>query len=1054
MSALWHSAWWWSVRWGLGALVVVPGLALASGQPGSLDLNFAPSVLMDGAITAAAAQPDGKTVVVGPFISIDGVARSSVARLNADGSVDTTFSANIDASRLSLTANLINKNGIERTIAPLVAIQPDGKVVVVTRSYVTGPYEFTLMRFATNGVLEIRAAIQLGPDPLGPPLISAMVPQADGKVVIGGDFVSVNSLERRHIARLNSDGTVDTAFAPSSAYGWAGVTSLAVQPNGRILAGGDIFEPSSFLADTPAVVRLNEDGSEDRSFWPFDFSQLNISGPVNALALQADQKILVGFVGQGATSTTASLLRLNGDGSLDLAFNGLLGLQPNYEISAIAVDAGEKEKIWIGGYFGFFTDSFHSGLARLNADGTVDPTWPPVPVGSGRVYGIQSMAGGRVLVTGVFYEAGGLSARGLAVFNPDGSVDQNIDPRVMMPGYLRSVFPLSNGTIFLGGQFTEVNGIARADLARLKADGSLDASFDADAVTADYWFTELLAVQPDGKPLIATEQFFGTYRFLRLNLDGSVDSTFNGPILDTLPQSTVIQPDGKMILAGYDTGVTGLARLNSDGSLDLGFEPPPGLLTNNLYEGSLAVQSDGHILYVLQFPTNSVLGRLNGDGSEDSSFQAASALGRIYWFSVQLDNKVLVGGYSWATDGFYLWRLAPDGSFDTGFSAGMISGPNFLPLTAAVQADGKIIIGGNDGITPAAALVRLNSDGSLDPSFDPGSGPNAQVREVALQADGQILIRGDFDACDGVTRRMLARVAGGDATAFPPTIFRQSTNLTVNVGDLVNLNVLARGFPLSYQWSFNGNPLPGAIGSSLSLFQVGLAQSGSYTLLVSNSLGTAASQPILLRVRPNLPLAEALDTDLDFYAVPGSWLAETNITHDATDAIESAPLGNNQQAALDAVLPGPGMLTFWWKVSSEPGYDFMQFLVDGAVQASISGEVDWQQGTFVFTNSHTVSWRYVKDGSLSGGQDRGWLDQVSFTGRPPQPFYLAVQPVPGGLFLLTLAGEPGRRYRIETSTNFVDWTYWTEVVLFGETTQLGDALSGDTPQRFYRAWAR
>jgi len=87
---------------------------------------------------------------------------------------------------------------------------------------------------------------------------------------------------------------------------------------------------------------------------------------------------------------------------------------------------------------------------------------------------------------------------------------------------------------------------------------------------------------------------------------------------------------------------------------------------------------------------------------------------------------------------------------------------------------------------------------------------------------------------------------------------------------------------------------------------------------------------------------------------------------------------------VETTVTGPGALTFWWKVSSEPGYDYLSFRSDGLVIDSISGEQTWQQRTnFVPAGSHTFRWRYSKDGSVAAGSDRGWLDGVSFTMSPP-----------------------------------------------------------------------
>ena len=101
------------------------------------------------------------------------------------------------------------------------------------------------------------------------------------------------------------------------------------------------------------------------------------------------------------------------------------------------------------------------------------------------------------------------------------------------------------------------------------------------------------------------------------------------------------------------------------------------------------------------------------------------------------------------------------------------------------------------------------------------------------------------------------------------------------------------------------------------------------------------------------------------------------------DAAQSGWLTNSQVATLTAELIGPGNLSFWWKVSSETNYDYLQFYTNGVRRAYISGEVDWQQQTFaLLPGKQTVTWLYSKDISLSRGQDAGWVDQVTYDGPP------------------------------------------------------------------------
>ncbi len=111
------------------------------------------------------------------------------------------------------------------------------------------------------------------------------------------------------------------------------------------------------------------------------------------------------------------------------------------------------------------------------------------------------------------------------------------------------------------------------------------------------------------------------------------------------------------------------------------------------------------------------------------------------------------------------------------------------------------------------------------------------------------------------------------------------------------------------------------------------------------------------------------------------WGIQTSVTHDGVDATRSGAINNSDGSVLTTTVSGPGVLTFWWKVSSETNFDFARFYLDSFESApAISGEVNWQQLTFnLSAGPHTLAWAYVKDGSLSTGSDAAWLDQVTFT---------------------------------------------------------------------------
>ncbi len=279
---------------------------------GSLDATFNPGPNIS--VNSLAVQADGKILVGGGFTTLGGQARSRIARLNADGSLDATFNP-----------------GASSTVYRL-ALQADGKILV-------GGYFATLAGQTRNRIARLNAdgsldtAFNPGVGSTAGEHVAALALQPDGKILVGGVFTALGGQQRTNLGRLNSDGSVDTAFNPGTGSQME-VDSLIVQADGKILVGGFF----STLAGQPCINlgRLNPDGNLDATFNP------GAGSTVNCLALQADGKVLAG----GSFSTLAGqtrfyIGRLNANGSLETAFNPgasqflySLALQPDGKILA------------------------------------------------------------------------------------------------------------------------------------------------------------------------------------------------------------------------------------------------------------------------------------------------------------------------------------------------------------------------------------------------------------------------------------------------------------------------------------------------------------------------------------------------------------------------------------------------------------------------------------------------------------------------------------------------------------------------------------------------
>ena len=169
-------------------------------------------------------------------------------------------------------------------------------------------------------------------------------------------------------------------------------------------------------------------------------------------------------------------------------------------------------------------------------------------------------------------------------------------------------------------------------------------------------------------------------------------------------------------------------------------------------------------------------------------------------------------------------------------------------------------------------------------------------------------------------------------------------------------------------------------------------------VFAENTAGRATST-LTIAVAEN-PLLTAIDnTGFSIESGIGSpWGAQSSVTFDGIDAIQSAPLGNNGSSEFVLETEGAGLLEFYWRVSSEEGFDFLSFSSDGQTVAEISGETGWEQFTIrVPVGVHRFVWRYQKDFSEIGGNDAGYLDSVRFLGdNDPIVLQIADARIPSG----------------------------------------------------------
>ena len=223
--------------------------------------------------------------------------------------------------------------------------------------------------------------------------VYALAVQADGRILVGGNFTTLGGQTRRFLARLNANGTLDTSFNPAPGNM---VYCLAVQGDGKILLGGAFVSVGGQTHHR--IARLNADGTLDTTF------NAGASNTVYSLAVQTDGKILVGGAFTTLGGQTRNYIgRLNADGTLDTAFNPGAG----GNVYALAIRADDR--ILVGGYFTTLAGQSRTALGLLNADGTLNTNFN-AGVGasySATVWSLALQSDGKVLLGGFFNNIGG-----------------------------------------------------------------------------------------------------------------------------------------------------------------------------------------------------------------------------------------------------------------------------------------------------------------------------------------------------------------------------------------------------------------------------------------------------------------------------------------------------------------------------------------------------------------------------------------------------------------------------------------------------------------------
>jgi uncharacterized delta-60 repeat protein len=600
---------------------------------GQVDSAYSDTNGLDRRVNIIVPLSDGRALLGGQFTQIGGVGRAGVALLTADGHVDSKF---VPDPKFKSGHNGINT----------AAVQTDGEYLLTgSIAWADQPEATRIVRLLPDGTLDTTFGLggSVQARPLGGPLgIWRIQPLHSGGLLAAGSFSGFNDITRLCVARLKEDGSVDATFdagaglwSASPLYG-AVVTSVAVVGNGKLVIGGAFTAHGD--AARPGLARLNHDGTLDRSFVPA-LSTNWFSYQVHALS---DGRLLV-LEWEYLIMGGQQLVRLQSDGSLDNSFHC-----PQVDVMVERMTPLANGKIFIGGYDLRQVDSEgRENLARLNADGTLDRDC--VPGVSFKSFYLQlagdywssafldfhALHDGKVLVVMLVAGRSGQPPVLLIRLDTRGALDPGFnlvatgksDPKANSSA-ARLITEQADGKLLLAGDFDLVNGVPRQGLARLNADGILDEAFHVVFSPADFLIISAMVLQPDGKIVLAgsfnTVQGIPRRGLARLLPDGALDQMFDpGPGFEASLSSgswigaLALQEDGQLVAGGRFFGYDGFAADNIVrifGGDQVRIAPP------QILAGTLERAMDGLFQFLVAAPRNQTV-----------TVQAASSLAPATW---------------------------------------------------------------------------------------------------------------------------------------------------------------------------------------------------------------------------------------------------------------------------------------------------------------------------------------------------------------------------------------------------------------------------------------
>ncbi|MTI20861.1 hypothetical protein E1176_07500, partial [Fulvivirga sp. RKSG066] len=507
------------------------------------------------------------------------------------------------------------------------------------------------------------------------------------------------------------------------------------------------------------------------------------SADVEKILTLSDGKLLIiGQIDQYEDVPVNGVIKLNTDGTLDESFtfspdslyirhaeersNGnivLAGWGTLVEITATGevvyiteeiksisrIKLQPNDQLLISTYYSETPEGY---LLRLNSDNSLDETFTNATQFNSTIYDIE-ITTDKIVLAGSFSEVNSTVKNDIVKLNFDGTLDTSFDTGDGTDDNIGDITLQADGKILLGDTYLNTfNGTFTNGTARLNVDGSLDTSFNPPFEISGS--VSKLVLQGDKILLYSSLYFDETNNgdFLwRMNADGSEDLSFNRvEYCEAYTAEIAVLSDGVLLNEDICNGSKyGLTKTDADGNINLSFNPEiyreGGFLSGKLHENKLYVTGD--FIKVNEHPTND-FAVVNLDGSVDTGFSIAEDFGRPSHFQI-LDNGQIM--YSVGNEFF---KLNNDGSVDPSFSWAPFGELYYISYFEVLD-NGKIIA------YNANNLYRLNADGTEDPTYQNGSGTggaNSSAYGIGFQSSGKLVIGSAFDSYDGTPVNRMMRL--------------------------------------------------------------------------------------------------------------------------------------------------------------------------------------------------------------------------------------------------------------------------------------------------------